>query len=189
MTRISNIFGTTFSGRIGKKMVAATWKGHEYVRTYVKPPNPNTENQQEARGTFAKAVKTWHQLSDVQQDFYEAIAEKMSGFNLFISRYVTAVQEEEEPETPIEVAYVTSDRKPVQIGKLAVKAGGQEIFNVSLKGSRAVVALTPSDSPYTFILRRGRAEEAVLKVRDLSETGVPKTLESERLGIRLVAEC
>jgi len=188
MTKISNIFGTTFSGRIGKKMVAASWKGHEYVRTYVKPPNPNTEGQQEVRGIFAKAVKTWHQLSDVQQDFYEAIAEGMSGFNLFISRYVTAVREEEEPETPIEASYVTSDHKPIQIGKLAIKAGGQEICSVSLKSGRAVVALTISDSPYTFILRRGRAEEAVLKVRDLSENGVPKILESERLGIKLVAD-
>jgi len=188
MTRISNIFGTTFSGRIGKKMVAASWKGHEYVRTYVKPPNPNTENQREARGMFAKAVKAWQVLSDTQHQLYDRIANGMSGFNLFISRYIMAVQDGEEPETPMQMTWVTADGQPVKIGKLVVLAGERRVFDVSLKKGRVEVALTPSDSPYTFVLRRGTAEEAVLKVRDLLETGAPKVLESETLGIRLVAE-
>jgi len=188
MTKISNIFGTKFSGRIGKDMVAASWKGHEYVRTYAKPPNRNTEGQQEARGRFAEAVGAWQELSHIQRLFYGRIAEGMSGFNLYISRHVTAVQEEEEPEQPMEACYVTADGEPVKIGSLKVKSGGHELFTLSLKDGRAVVALTESDSPYTFILKRGREEEEVLKVMDLSETGMPQKLESKTLRIKLVKE-
>ncbi len=188
MTRISNIFGTKFSGRIGKEMVAASWKGHAYVRTYAKPPNRNTESQQAARGRFADAVKAWRKLSRIQRLFYDRIAEGMSGFNLYISRHVTAVQEEEEPEKPIEASYVTADGQRVNIGSLKVKSSGHELFTLSLKDGRAAVALTESDSPYTFILRRGKAEDEVLEVMDLSETGMPEMLESKTLRIKLVKE-
>jgi len=188
MAKITNVFGTKFSGRIGKSMVAASWKGHEYVRTYVKPPNPNSESQRKARGTFADAVRSWRKLSKVQTEFYDKIAEGMSGFNLYISRYVTAKGEGQEPEKPVEASYVTADGQPMQIGGLIVKAGSRVLFKVSLAKARAAIALTCSDSPYTFVLTRGRAEEEVLEVRDLSVTGMPKALESEELGIKLVAD-
>ncbi len=65
--------------------------------------------------------------------------------------------------------------------------GERQVFRVSLKDGTAEVALTPSDSPYTFVLVRGDAEEAVFTPRDLTETGFPQTLESVDLGIKLVA--
>lgn len=188
MTKISNIFGTKFSGRIGKDMVAASWKGHEYVRTYAKPPNRNTELQRIARGRFAKAVEAWHSLSRVQRLFYDRIADGMSGFNLHISRHVAAAQDGQEPEKPIEASYVTEDGVPVKIGSLKVKAGARDLFTVSLKDARAVIALTESDSPYTFIIRRGTAEDEVLSVMDLSDTGMPEELESKTLRVKLVKE-
>jgi len=112
----------------------------------------------------------------------------MSGFNLYISRYVTAKGEGQEPERPVEASYVTADGQPLQIGCLVVKAGSRILFKASLGKARAAIALTHSDSPYAFVLTRGRAEEEVLEVRDLSVTGMPKTLESEELGIKLVKE-
>lgn len=187
MVKISNVFGTKFSGKIGKDMVAASWKGHEYVRAFTKPSNPNTDDQKRARGQFADAVKAWQDMSKVQCDFYNAIALRMSGFNLFISRYMTAIRSKEEPETPWPMRWRTEDGQPVLIGKLVVRHGERQVFRVSLKDGTAEVALTPSDSPYTFVLVRGDAEEAVFTTRDLTETDFPQTLESVDLGIKLVA--
>ena len=188
MVKISNVFGTKFSGKIGKNMVAASWKGHEYVRAFAKPSNPNTEQQQQARGQFADAVEAWQKMSKVQCMFYNAIALRMSGFNLFISRYMNAVRAKEEPEIPWPMKWKTEDGQPVLIGQLVVRHGERQVFNVSLKKGIAEVALTPSDSPYTFVLKRGDAEEAVMTTRDLTETGFPPRLESEELGIVLVAD-
>ncbi len=187
MTRISNIFGTTFRGRIGKKMIASSWKGHEYIRTYVKPRNPNTSDQRRARGQFAEAVAAWQDLSKVQHAFYDKIAERMTGFNLFISRYVGAVRRNEEPETPVEMRWKTADGAPLEDCRLIVLAGKREVFSINLDKGKAEVALTPSDSPYTFVLRMRKEEEEILEIRNLLAAGVPKVLESEEHGIRLVA--
>jgi hypothetical protein len=187
MAKISNVFGTTFSGRIGKKMIASSWKGHEYIKTYVKPHNPNTRNQQRARGRFAAAVEAWQGFSGMQQEFYDRIAERMSGFNLFISRYVKAVRAGEEPETPVEMRWKTAGGKLFEDGDLIVLAGKREVFRVGLGEGRAEVALTQSDSPYFFVLKNGVAREEVLEIRDLAKAGVPRVLESKKLGVRLVA--
>jgi len=188
MAKISNIFGTTFSGRVGKELVAGTWKGHEYIRAYVVPANPNTEAQRAHRQLFAKATHAWQGLSGIQQAFYNRIAEGMTGFNLFVKRALNAFQNELEPEIPIPMQWRTEDGQPVANGKLIVLLAGQQIFTVSLKDAKVEVALTPSDAPYTFVLRRGTEEEAVLTIGDVRETGMPMTLESERLGIKLVAD-
>ncbi len=56
-------------------------------------------------------------------------------------------------------------------------------LNVKEKGE---VALTPSDTPYTFLLRRGTKKDVALEIRDLLQTDVPMALESKTLGIKLV---
>ncbi len=188
MAKISNIFGTTFSGRVGKKMVAGTWKGHEYIRAYVVPRNPNTEAQRAHRQLFAKATHAWQELSGTQQPFYNRIADGMTGFNLFVKRALAAFQNELEPEVPVPMQWRTEDGQPVTNGKLIVEQAGQRIFTDSLKDAKGEVALTPSDAPYTFMLRKGTEEEVVLTTKDLGETEVPMTIESERLGIKLVID-
>jgi len=57
----------------------------------------------------------------------------------------------------------------------------------SLKDATGTIALTPSDAPYAFVLRKGTQEDVVLTVKDLLETDVPTVLESTQLGIKLVA--
>jgi hypothetical protein len=188
MAKISNIFGTTFKGRVGRKMVAGTWKGHEYIRPYVKPSNPKTEAQRAHRELFSSAVKTWQGLSGTQQAFYNRIASGMTGFNLFVKRTIPALENELVPEVPIPMQWKTEDGKPVTNGKLIVLQAGQQIFNDSLKDAKGEVALTPSDAPYTFVLRKGTEEDVVLTIRDLGSTNVPMTLESKKLGIKLVAD-
>jgi len=168
-------------------MVAVTWKGHEYIREYVTPTNPKTELQVQHRAIFNKAVEAWHGLAPSQKAFYNRIADGMTGYNVFVGRYIEAVRNGQEPETPIVMQWTTEDGQPLEQCWLIVRKRSQEIFLDNLKDAKGEVALTPSDTPYTFVLRRGTQEDAVLTMEDLLEVDVPMTLESKTLGIKLVA--
>ncbi len=186
--KIKNIMGTTFRGRIGTSMIASSWKGHEYLKTYAVPSNPRSEHQTKVRGTFKEALEAWRNLSPRQKEFYDGIADGMSGYNVFMGRYIKAVHAGQEPEFPIEMQWKTEDGRPVGNGWLIVQWRSKSIFVDNLGDAKGEVALTPSDAPYTFTLKKGTETEVVLKIKDLLETDVPMPLESKRLGIRLVAD-
>ncbi len=97
--RITNVFGTKFTGAIGKTMIASSWKGKEYIRAYTVPKNPRTERQQKHRARFAKAVKAWKALSLKEQKRLDKEAKEMTGFNLYVSRYVNGKLAGEEIES------------------------------------------------------------------------------------------
>src|SRR3990170_551960 len=86
--RIRNIFGTRFSGTLGKELVASSWKGKDYVRAYVVPEDPKTPRQLEHRQIWREAVAAWHALSETERAEYDREAEGMTGFNVFVGRYV-----------------------------------------------------------------------------------------------------
>ena len=86
--KIINVFGTKFNGAIGKTMIASSWKGKEYVKAYAIPHNPRTERQQKRRAVFAEAVKAWKRLSLKEQRNLNKEAKQMTGFNLYVSRYI-----------------------------------------------------------------------------------------------------
>jgi len=70
--------------------------------------------------------------------------------------------------------------------QLIIRQGARVTFVDSLKDAKGEITLTPSDVPYTFMLRKSTDEDNVLTIDDWPETEVPLVLESERLGIRLV---
>ena len=187
-TKIRNIFGTKFSGALGKEMVAASWKGHEYIREYAVPSGEPSDRQLEQRAVFSKATQAWQTLTQRQQEFYDRIAEGMTGYNLFCGRAIQALRDGREPETPIVLQYATEDGAPVPNADLIVRQASRLVFADSLKDAHGEIALTPTDAPYVFVLRKGTQEDEVLRVKDLLETDVPKVLESETLGIRLVLD-
>lgn len=89
MVKITNIFGDRYSGQAGKAGVFATWKGIQYRRAYVKPSNPNTTKQQAVRNSLSAAIDRWHEYVSVMRQAYSYMAAglRMSGFNLFCSRW------------------------------------------------------------------------------------------------------
>lgn len=186
--KIRNVFGTKFSGALGKDMIAASWHGHDYLRAYRAPRDDPSPRQKENRATYGKAVGAWNSLCDRQQELYRRLAEGMSGYNLFVQRYVLAVNAGQEPEVPVPLTYVTADGRPVVGGDLVVRTRDRTLFTDGLEDGRGEVALTRADAPYTFVLRKGTQEEAVRTIDDLLETDVPAVLESETLGIRLVQD-
>ena len=185
--KIRNIFGNRYKGALGKDMVAASWKGHDYIREYAVPTNPKSELQQQHRAIFNRAIEAWKGLSPRQREFYNRIADGMTGYNLFVGRYIEAVRNGQVPEMPITMKWSTEDGMPLEECWLIVRKRSQEIFVDSLKDATGETALTPSDTPYTFTLRRGTKEDTVLTIEDLLETDIPLVLESTTLGIKLVA--
>lgn len=86
------VFGAVLSqgilGPIKNKVggvVAASWKGINYVRGYVTPSNPNTTAQQTQRTLFAQIVAAAVLIkSTVIQPFWDVFYSSMSGFNAFM---------------------------------------------------------------------------------------------------------
>ncbi|HEV8595808.1 MAG TPA: DUF6266 family protein [Thermoplasmata archaeon] len=86
--KIRNIFGTKFSGAAGKSMIASSWKGRPYMRSYAVPYNPRTERQQANRAKFGAAKTLWRALTDEQRAAWERAAKGMSGWNLFVREFM-----------------------------------------------------------------------------------------------------
>ena len=187
--KIINALGLRLSGTIGKAITASSWRGCNYIREYVKPRNANTERQRSHRAIFKAAVDAWHNLRDCQKEFYNRIADEISGYNLFVSRYVKAVRRGETPEFPVMMSWTVDGRKRVKYGLMIISRGSKRTITCDLKKAGGVFVLTPSDAPYIFTLGKGSEKEKVLVVDDLLGTEVPLVLESDRLGIRIILDC
>jgi len=186
--KVTNALGMVFSGAIGKSIVASSWKGIPYVRAYAKPSDPKSERQTKVRQDFGNAVKAWRSLDARQKHFYDRVAKGISGFNLFISRFMQAAKSRQSPELPAVIHWSIEDGLPVAEGLLVVRKSGRLLFSDSLEELEGEIALTPSDTPYTFELKRGALRENVLTVSDLREMGPSFVLASGRLAVRLVLD-
>jgi len=175
-----------YSGAIGKSIVASSWHGHDFVRAYVKPRDAHSPLQEEERQIYREAVRTWNSLCDRQKELYRRFAEKMSGYNLFVQRFIDNVRAGRNPEVPVLLSYRTVDGAPILGGDLVIRARSRTLFADGLDDGKGVIALTHADAPYTFVLRKGAHEETVRTIDDLLETDIPTSLESSALDIRLV---
>ena len=86
--KVRNIFGNKYRGTIGKETVASSWKGHDYVREYVVPHDPKSEAQLRHRAIWQEAVAAWQALPEAEKRALDREAKGMTGFNLFVGRYV-----------------------------------------------------------------------------------------------------
>lgn len=110
----------------------------------------------------------------------------MSGYNLFIGRFVRATREGTAPELLVPLWYETWDGSPVPDGARLVRRRDTVLFFDELADGRGEIALTPSDGRYTFVLTRRSREDAVATTEDIPEADVPHVLDSGALGIHLV---
>ncbi len=93
-TATPNILIKSISGRLGN-VVFYTRRGKLCVRTYVIPRNPDTEAQRIVRRSFAEAVISWQSMTAEEQYIYKRKARhiNMSGYNLYISKYLKRVMQ------------------------------------------------------------------------------------------------
>lgn len=83
-------------GQIGKTIVAASWKGRNYMRQYVIPSNPNTSGQVTTRSTFGAASFLWKNAPTLFTTPWDAFAQGqvLTGRNAMMGQYVAAVRGE-----------------------------------------------------------------------------------------------
>ncbi len=185
---VKNIFGTRFSGTIGKSITASRWKGVHYLREYTVPSNPRTPLQVRHRLIFSKGVDTWQGLLTAQQDFFKALAEGMTGYNLFMKRWLEAHTAGVE-EVKLPVAFEGSvDESDLDGCWFILRRGRKTLFQKDLSDGTFGIAMSVQDVPYDIVLRRAGLEEIVETIHDVLEIDVPMTVESETLGLRVVLD-
>ena len=145
MVKVTNDFGDRYSGSVGQSGVFATIWGIQYRRRWVKPSNPNTPAQQRVRNSFTNAVDKWHSFNPLQTEAYSPLASglKMSGYNLFISRWqkMTTVQRSAYVEPIVGFKQLSSGAK-VNVPSKAIGTDAQEITEASAPIVRDSVAYT-----------------------------------------------
>lgn len=92
---VAPLFGFSASGKLADSLVYLKWKGIHDVRRWLVPANPRTTAQQTQRGYMSDAVDAWHATAYTADDlsawnlFASLLAKVMSGFNAFISWFVS----------------------------------------------------------------------------------------------------
>lgn len=177
--KLKNSFGTKFSGTIDK-MTAVNRNGVNFLRTHVIPRNPRSPVQQRNRNHFAEGVETWRSLRESQRRFYNGIAKRMSGYNLFLSKWMESHTRGEEPTLPLILAGTPLEGDD---GWFILRQGKTSLFECPLADAFEI-ALTVEDAPFDFVLRLGGVED-VITIENVSSLGLPVTLEGLGLKVRL----
>ncbi|MFQ5911347.1 MAG: hypothetical protein ACE5IJ_11615 [Thermoplasmata archaeon] len=175
--KMKNSFGTKFSGTMDK-MTAVTRNGVNFLRTHVVPHNPRSPLQQRNRNHFAGGVETWRSLREVQRRFYNGIAKRTSGYNVFLGKWMGFHTKGEEPEVPLILAGTPLKGDE---GWFILRRGTKPLFECPLTDVFEI-ALTVEDGPYDLVLRLGGVED-VITIENISALELPATLEG--LGLRV----
>ncbi len=106
-----NVAFRSLHGRVGGAVFYERY-GKQFMRPYVIPSNPNTAAQRVRRCAFREAVRAWQALPVPEKGEWNdrGIRKRKSGYNLFISCYLT--------ETTTQPAMtISTDRKEVTQGR------------------------------------------------------------------------
>lgn len=80
------------SGTFKQTLTFSIWKGRNYVRTWARPTNPKTADQQTQRTLMNDAVAAWHALYSGTADNWNVAARDVyppiSGFNYWVMQYL-----------------------------------------------------------------------------------------------------
>lgn len=120
-------------GQIGKSMVAAKWRGVQYVREYVKPSNPQTLAQQNVRKLFAYLREMWKLApSEVLMGWNDfAKGRPFTGMNKFIGENVRVLKGEPNMDNFIGNPGSGGGLPPVSIAAVAGGTSGAIAVTVS----------------------------------------------------------
>jgi hypothetical protein len=87
--------GVKWRGQIGKTYIFYLRRNKQCIRKYAVPVQPNTKAQRKAKKRFALAVKLWHTIPKIRQQYYNEYVKrnhlKMTGFNYFISLFMRGI--------------------------------------------------------------------------------------------------
>jgi hypothetical protein len=84
-------------GKIGP-VITAGWKSLNVVKTYFKPANPRTPDQEENRNRFSKAVQYARSvLSSICRPIWDKLSNLMSGYNLVVQELMLTMDSDDKP--------------------------------------------------------------------------------------------
>lgn len=131
------------SGQVGKAMVAAKWRGVQYVREYVVPANPRTVAQMEIRTLFAYLREMWKlapaEVLNAWNNF--AKGRPFTGMNKFVGENVRVLKNQPDLNNFIGNPGSGGGLPPVTIAAIAGGAGGE-----------ISVTVTPPTAPQGWVL-------------------------------------
>jgi len=179
--KIKNIFGNEYSGTIGDCITASVWKGIRYIRKWFKPTNPRTELQIDHRELFDRAVDCWQDLTVLQKEAYDRVAVKMSGFNLYVKRFVkdalagSASQLELVPRE-LEIPVVDEKGKPVPDAVVVIMKGKRVLMEKKsdIKGI-CKVAVISDMGPFDIMVKKPYHDLQEIMLKEQSLTDIEKT--------------
>jgi hypothetical protein len=91
-------------GTVAKTLTATGWKGIKVMRTHYIPGNPKSTLQTIVRNRMTVAVLAWEALTEQNKALWNTAAsgKPLSGFNLFVKKYVEYMRDntEAEPTAP-----------------------------------------------------------------------------------------
>jgi hypothetical protein len=94
MARVLGYVNAILRGKLGGNVFSANRYG-EYVRQYVKPVNPDSQGQANARGSFSEALAMWHSLTSEQKQSWQSFADTAmpgkSAINAYMSLRTRAI--------------------------------------------------------------------------------------------------
>ena len=183
--KITSAFGIRLSGTMDKSFTIFSRNGKLYMRAYAAPKNPRSEQQTRQRERFKTAVAAWKALPRRQKDFYDRVAHEMTGYNLFVGRYVKALRSGLEPELPVAIRWTVLRPAIPDDGWLAVRNWRVQIFKDDLRNRNGEIPLTPSDRPYRIVLSGAGQRDVELEINRLLDAPMPILLENEKLSLKL----
>jgi len=158
--KIKNIFGNEYSGTIGNCVTASVWKGIRYIRKWFKPTNPKTELQIDQRELFNQAVDSWQTLSMLQKEAYDRAALRMTGFNLYVKRYIKdalagTVSQLELMPRELEIPVMDEKGKPVPDATVKIMKGSRVLMEKK-SDSKGIckIALISDMGPYDITVKK-----------------------------------
>lgn len=175
--KIKNVFGNEYSGTIGDCITASVWKGIRYIRKWFKPTNPRTGLQVDQRELFTQAVDEWQNLSALQKEAYDRVAVKMSGYNLYVKRFVEdalagSVSQIQLVPRELEVPVVDEKGKAISDATVRIMKGSRVLMEKK-SDSKGIckVAVISDMGPYDVMVKKPYHDfkETVLKGQSLED--------------------
>ena len=94
------LYSVSATGTIGSAFTFGNWKGTQWVRSWFKPANPNTANQQKVRARVRLAIASYKTELTAVKLFWdtEAMGMGISGVNLYVRQYALFMKNNVEAE-------------------------------------------------------------------------------------------
>ena len=179
--KIKNIFGNEYSGTIGDCITASVWKGIRYIRKWFKPTNPRTGLQVDQRALFDQAVDCWQELTALQKEAYDRVAVKMSGYNLYVKRFVEdalagSASVIQLVPRELELPVVDEKGKPVPDATVRIMKGSRVMMEKK-SDSKGIckVAVISDMGPFDVMVKKPYHDLQEIMLKEQSLTDIEKT--------------